>query len=252
MTTITITPQLKVTMLKHLVAGKDLDFVATVTRVPRDDVLGIVSAHGYPDVDKMAWAVDILTKTVGKIPESQLRTGTPLDPPRPNTQHAVRPNPFAITHNPPTTADTTADLLHQASESPFIRTQNIGTKIHALLADLTARLNDEQQQVEAKASADRESARIASRIATLQAEIDKLKRKPAKTDKVATPRHAWSSPPTVNTPTPAPGRIATAPSPPFRAQSLTAAAPTRDSTLTPKRRKPSTRPPTTPTEQDPS
>jgi len=182
-----ITPQLKVTMLKHLVAGKDLDFVAQVTRVPRDDVLDIVSAHGYPDVDKMAWAVDILTKTVGKIPTGQLSAGTPLDASIPSTRPTSRPNPFAVTpaatiaHIPPTIVE----ILSQAARSPFIRTQNIGTKISALLADLTARLNDEQAAVEAKASADREAARIASRIATLQAEIDKLKRKPAKTTGVS-------------------------------------------------------------------
>jgi len=80
MTTITITPQLKVTMLKHLVAGKDLDFVATVTGVPLQDVLNIVSNHGYPNHDRMAWAIDVLIQGGDKIPESQLRTGTPLDP----------------------------------------------------------------------------------------------------------------------------------------------------------------------------
>jgi hypothetical protein len=185
MTTITITSQLKVTMLKHLVAGKDLDFVADVTRVPRDDVLEIVSNHGYPNKDRMAWAVDVLIQGGDKIPESQLRAGTPLDPATParaqstgqrNPSFAVVPPAVTVHHIQPATAD----LLHQASESPFIRTQNMSAKISALLADLTARLVDEQQQVEAKVQADRESARIASRIATLQAEIDKLKRKPAK------------------------------------------------------------------------
>jgi hypothetical protein len=187
MTTTVITRQTHVTMLKHLIAGKDLDFVATVTGVPRQSVLDIVSNHGYPNVDRMAWAVDVLIQGGDKIPPGQLSAGTPLDPAAParaqstgqrNPGFAVTP-PATITHVPPATAD----LLRQASESPFIRTQNIGTKISTLLADLTARLNDEQQQVEAKAQADRESARIASRIATLQAEIDKLKRKPPKSAK---------------------------------------------------------------------
>jgi len=181
MTTITITPQLKVTMLKHLVAGKNLEFVATVTRVPRDDVLDIVSAHGYPDVDKMAWAVDILTKTVGKIPErpADHRPHVLLDEPAPT------PRPVAtIAHIPPATAD----LLHQGKASPWIRTQNLAAKIHTLLGDLTARLADEQAAAQAKARVAHENALVASRIATLQAEIDKLKRKPAKTDKTATPR----------------------------------------------------------------
>jgi len=190
MTIITITPQLKVTMLKHLVAGKNLDFVAQVTRVPRDDVLDIVSKHGYPNHDRMAWAVDMLIQGGDKIPESQLRTGTPLDPAAAATPARTaggRPSNFAlippatITHIPPATAD----LLHQGKASPWIRTQNLAAKIHTLLGDLAARLADEQAAAEAKAQADRESARIATRIATLQAEIDKLKRKPAKTTSVS-------------------------------------------------------------------
>jgi len=191
MTTIAITPQLKVTMLKHLVAGHDLDFVATATRVPRDTVLDIVSKHGYPDHDRMAWAIDVLIQGGDKIPtrEADHRPRVLLDGPavqaiaRANAQSTVqRPGSLAITPPTPTRPvhTSTAELLHQASESPFIRTQNMAAKISALLADLTARLNDEQAAVEAKAQADRESARIASRIATLQAEIDKLKRKPAK------------------------------------------------------------------------
>ena len=187
MNTAATTTATKVMMLGHVIAGKDLDFVAGVTGLSRDTVLDIVSAHGYPKINSMKWSIDCLIKDASKIPQSQLRTGTPLDPAAaatPTRTAGGRPSNFAliqpattITHVPPATAD----LLRQASESPFIRTQNIGTKISALLADLTARLNDEQQQVEAKAQADRESARIASRIATLQAEIDKLKRKPAKT-----------------------------------------------------------------------
>jgi len=138
----------------------------------------------------MAWAVDMLIQGGDKIPESQLRTGTPLDPAAAATPARTaggRPSNFAlippatITHIPPATAD----LLHQGKASPWIRTQNLAAKIHTLLGDLAARLADEQAAAEAKAQADRESARIATRIATLQAEIDKLKRKPAKTDKPA-------------------------------------------------------------------
>ena len=189
MTTTTITRQLHVTVLKHLAAGKDLNFVAQVTRVPRDTVLDIASKHGYPDVKKMAWAVDILIKGADEIPVREVdhRPHVLLDEPAAPTHESIkarndRLSVATVAHVPPATAD----LLHQAEQSPFIRTQNIGAKIHTLLADLTARLADEQQQVEAKVQAERESARIASRIATLQAEIDKLRRKPTKAAKAAT------------------------------------------------------------------
>jgi len=178
MTTTTITRQTYVTMLKHLVAGKDLDFVATVTKVPRDAVLDVVSKHGYPNKDRMAWAIDMLIQGGDRILErpTDTRGRVLLDEPAPT------PRPVAtITHIPPATAD----LLHQGKASPWIRTQNLAAKIHTLLGDLTARLADEQAAVEAKARVAHENALVASRIATLQAEIDKLKRKPPKPDKPA-------------------------------------------------------------------
>jgi len=192
MSTIAITPQLKVSMLKHLVAGKDLDFVATVTRVPRDTVLDIVSAHGYPDVDKMDWAVDILMKTVGKIPTSPVlshRGAAVLDeidvPVTPVMRSGVQRSGFAVIA--PTTGQPaptpTDNLLRGAELSPFIRTQNIGKKILALLVELEHRIADEQEARDAKVKADREAAAVATRIAQLEAEIAKLKRKTPKVAK---------------------------------------------------------------------
>jgi len=191
MSTVVITPQLKVSMLKHLVGGKNLDFVAQVTRVPRDEVLAIVSAHGYPKINQMKWAIDILIKTVGKIPTSPVSThrgAVVLDeidvPVTPVMRPEVQRSGFAIT---PPTIETVlapaASVLHQAGESPFIRTQNLGLKIHYLLATLTSRLADEQAARDAKVKADREAAAVATRIAQLEAEIAKLKRKTPKVTK---------------------------------------------------------------------
>ena len=192
MSNIEPTTATKVMMLGHIIAGKDLDFVAGVTGLSRDTVLDVVSAHGYPKINSMKWSVDCLIKDTNKIPTRQAdhRPRVLLDEPAAATPARTaggRPSNFAlippvvIAHVPPATAD----LLRQASESPWIRTQNIGTKISALLADLTARLADEQAAAEAKARVAHENALVASQIATLQAEIDKLKRKPAKTAKAA-------------------------------------------------------------------
>ena len=179
MTTIEITSATKVAMLKYLTAGKDLDFVATVTRVPRDIVLDIVSKHGYPDVKRMQWAIDTLIGVSDKIRERSAANshhpGVPLDEPTKPYQSA----PSGAVNIPPAGVS----ILVQASESTQTRTRNLDSKISALLTDLAARLADEQAQVEAKAAAAHEDALVASRIATLQAEIDKLKgkrRKPAK------------------------------------------------------------------------
>lgn len=204
MTTIEITAATKVAMLKHLVAGKDLEFVATATRVPRDTVLDVVSKHGYPDHDRMAWAVDMLIQGQEQIPARRPAVGPAtrptssrsgqLDPAavqaiaRANAQsNGQRPAPrnsgLAVT--PPAPArpvhTSTAELLHQAGESDLARTRGLGAKISALLADLTTRLVDEQEAHEAKVAAVKAAAAVTARIAVLQAEIDKLRRRPVKT-----------------------------------------------------------------------
>jgi len=199
MTTVTITRQTHVAMLKHLVAGHDLEFVAAATRVPRDTVLDIVSRHGYPAVDKMAWAIDILIKEQDKLPErapANPRSEVFLDeidvPVSARAPQTPRPSSFALiapaTGQPATSS--TALLLNEAAQSPFIRTQNLGVKISALLVNLTDRLADEQEARDAKVKAEKADAAVAARIAVLEAEIAKLKRKPAKTPKTTGASHA--------------------------------------------------------------
>jgi hypothetical protein len=186
MTTINPTPQQKVVMLKHLVAGRDLDFIADITGLSRDDVLDIVSTHGYPNKDRMGWAIDALTKNLDKIPE---RAPTSIGKPRVLLTDVPRPGPTVVAvatvrHLPPATAD----LLHRGKTSEHSRTRNLATKIHALLTDLGERLSEEQQATEAKAKAAKESALVASRIAELEAELAKLKGKPAKQVKATGPK----------------------------------------------------------------
>lgn len=58
----TVTPEQRLTIVKHLAAGKDLDWVAAATKLDRSVVLDIASRHGYPDTAKLAWARDVLTE----------------------------------------------------------------------------------------------------------------------------------------------------------------------------------------------
>lgn len=184
MTTIEITSQLKITMLKLLVAGHDIDYAARATQIPRDRVLDIVSGHGYPDHDRMRWAIDILIQNGDRIPVRPVanghRPGVLLAPPQ-SAQSAVhRPAPADVRTSARPVHTSTAELLHQAAESEHSRTRGLGTKISGLLADLTARLADEQEAREAKAVAEREAAKTAARIAELEAELAKLKGKRSK------------------------------------------------------------------------
>lgn len=58
----TVTAEQRLTIVKHLAAGKDLDWVAAATRFDRSVVLDIASRHGYPDRSKLAWARDVLAE----------------------------------------------------------------------------------------------------------------------------------------------------------------------------------------------
>lgn len=187
MSTVEITVALKVQMLKHLIADHDLDWVAAVTKIPRNIILDVVAAHGYPDKDRMGWAVDVLTKDGNQPPERPAHTGfksleraTPVRPSAPaNAQSAVQRVPVHTS---------TAELLHQAAESRMARTRSLGAKISGLLTDLTARLAEEQETREELAKAEKDKARVGARIAELEAEIAKLKGKNKKPATVSKPR----------------------------------------------------------------
>lgn len=59
----TITPAMKLTALKHLTTGKSTEIVATIMgNTTASDIVGFARNHGYPDVETMKRAVDILEK----------------------------------------------------------------------------------------------------------------------------------------------------------------------------------------------
>lgn len=187
-----IPPQLKITMLRQLVAGRNLDWVAAAAEISRDQVLDVVSAHGYPDHDRMGWAIDMLTQDTNKIPQrasSTVRAGRPLDPPAVLPRPPQPPPPPAVQRIPAHTP--TAELLHQANESAYARTRALGAKISGLLTDLTVRLADEQAARDAEVKQEKEQAAVKARIAELEAELTKLKgkrSKPAETRNITQPR----------------------------------------------------------------
>jgi hypothetical protein len=174
MTTKEITPQQRLTVLKHLANGRTLELTATATRLTRDEVLDIGNHHGYPHTDKLAWAVDVLTKkieddeaaaAISTSPESP--SGVKLVDPvrRPPAPTPARPTPPAPTA--PASTDSTAALLLEAAESPNKNIQRLGRRISDLIIDLDERLDAEKAKATAKAKKDREKA-------AARAEVDRL------------------------------------------------------------------------------
>lgn len=66
----------RITVLKHLAGGKPIDVTATITGLTAETVLDLASHHGYPDRDKLAWAVDVLTKKHADTVRGGIPAGT--------------------------------------------------------------------------------------------------------------------------------------------------------------------------------
>lgn len=156
--TTALTPQTRLTVVKHLAAGRSLDFAVTATKLSAEQVRQIAQAHGYPDRQKLSWAVDVLTE---KIDDAQRQTITPRPDLEPSAQRpAARPTPspsFRINGRaerqpvPPSEPDSTVTLLTRARASESKRIQALGRKISDQLDDLHERLDAEDRRQREKA-----------------------------------------------------------------------------------------------------
>lgn len=204
----TITPQQHLTVVKHLATGKNLDVVATITHLDRSQVLDIGSKHGYPDTEKLTWAVDILVKKLeaaDEIPQHPdaaaiARSGQTT---RPSIQQQPTSRPAGVASTPAPTGHPTAPkptpaaapapaeakvdaaeaLLAEASESKSKAVQRLGEKIRDLLVDLDERLDAQKRKEAAQARREQERADAKAEVARLQRQLEAAKqrlRSPAK------------------------------------------------------------------------
>lgn len=158
-------PAKKVTLLKHLAAGKGLDVVATIVGLKRDQVLDIASHHGYPDRDKLAWAVDVLEK---KLDDEQADL--------PDRTHEVRreersaaPRPSAVpTQNAPAATGVVEDLIAKGKGHESKRIQSAANKVLDDIDRLRTLIRDDEKKHAARRKAEREKAEA-------RAEVERLK-----------------------------------------------------------------------------
>lgn len=172
MTTTQITDELRLTMLKHLHGGKDLDQVAAITSQPRALVLDIVSKHGYPNsLDK---GIDLLTAKIdgarrAEIPEARHLPTTTAPP---QTSRPATTSPSSVTHpdaRPAGGPDEIRVLINTAKAHPAKKIQNQANRV----LDAIGRLRDLITEDEAKHA---EKRRQAAKKAAARAEIDRLEK----------------------------------------------------------------------------
>lgn len=196
----TVTGADRLTILKLLAAGRDADFVAGVVHLDRDRVIRIASGHGYPDTDKLAWAVDILTKRLDDRARAQAITTTAHARPTPRPRPTASPQP---TDAPQTqesvqvrVVDETEGLLARAEKSEHVRTRKAAARARDAIETVRTALDAEEkarlaaaaaaaEKAKATAAANLEQERIRAQVAAAEAELAKLRAKLAKSQAAA-------------------------------------------------------------------
>lgn len=178
MTTSTdITATAKITLLKHLASGKGLDVVATIVGLPRDQVLDIASHHGYPDREKLGWAVDVLEKKL--TDDAALPVRAPERAPSPIRPAAGASTPPAA--GPATTPLTQPDeirvLLNTAKGHESKRIQNAANKVIDDLDRLRALIRDDQEKHAERRKAEAAKAAARAEVDRLEAQLAEAKAK---------------------------------------------------------------------------
>lgn len=205
-----ITHATRLTVLKHLAAGKGVEVVGAIMKLSRFEIIDIASEHGYPDVAKMAQAVTDITRNIESAERDELahrphagtETVTARPVPRPSAvptpPPAPRPAPPAAAARP--TAASPAPVTPAASngtqEGPQVLTQpdelraviNAGKqssskRVQALtnrILDELGRLKEAIHAEQAKAeAARRKAAQKAAAARARAAEREALQKKKA-------------------------------------------------------------------------
>ena len=195
-----ITHATRLTVLKHLAAGKPADLVAKIMKLSRYEIIDIASEHGYPDVAQMAQAVAHITREIEAADREEL-AARPLAVPettasRPvvTTTSPARPERSGTTAVPAsgqqvlTQPDELRVVINAGKQSKSRRIQGLTNRI---IEDLTrlkeairaeqAKVEDARRKAEEKAAAARaraaEREALEKKKAELEAELARVKAK---------------------------------------------------------------------------
>jgi hypothetical protein len=180
----------RITVLKHLVAGRDLDFVATVARLTRDQVSEIATHHGYPKTESMQRAIEILES---KASEGSDLTSRPMAAPAPRAETPRPParpattSPSSVTNpdaRPIGRPDEIRVLLNTAKGHPSKRIQSAANKVIDDIDKLKHLIAEDQEKHAARREAEAERAAAKAEIERLEKQLRdaKAKLRPTKTD----------------------------------------------------------------------
>lgn len=179
--TINISANLRLQVVKHLANGKSLDFTAAATNLSREAVLEVGSQHGYPKVDRLQWAVDVLEKKAREAADaSAITEGSAFPTERQKAAQAMlersggqinAPRPAAPTAPPVTVKapSTLEDLIERGKVHVAARVQRQAAKVEAEIDKLRAAIREDEHK-------NAEKRKAAAAKAKLKAEVEELER----------------------------------------------------------------------------
>lgn len=162
-----VTPQQRLTILKHLINGKTPDVVASIVGLSRERVFTLGRGHGYPDVDTMKRAVELVEKKIDDdatdaIPSRVERTVAYPVPASAQPQQGDN-NPTPLTK-----PDEIRVLLNTAKAHPAKRIQNQADKVFDALDRLQAMIREDEEKNAEKRKAEAEKAAARAEVERLE------------------------------------------------------------------------------------
>lgn len=173
-----VTTAQRIAILKHLASGKDLDTVAAIMRgIDRDTIGDIARHHGYPDPDKLNWAVDILTKKQEEAEKASIPTSAHV--PQPAARPATT-SPSSVTSpdaRPVQGPDEIRVLLNTAKAHPSKRIQAAADRVFDNLDKLRTLIRDDQEKHAERRKAEAEKAAARAEVERLERQLAEAKAK---------------------------------------------------------------------------
>jgi len=200
MTTVTITPVLRLTIVKHLANGRDLDFVASVVGISRPHVLEIASKHGYPKIDSLQRAVTLLEEKIDRDAKDLPPSAYPAEraprlatqAPSTSTASTASITPAAALTQQPG-PDGVEALLNTAKAHPAKRIQAAADKALDAIAKLRTLVAEDEERHAERRKAEAEKAVARAEVERLEKQLAAAKAKLRGGILASTPKAATGS-----------------------------------------------------------
>jgi hypothetical protein len=176
-TTKELTPEQRLTVVKHLATGKAPDVVATITRLDRSTVVDIGSHHGYPHPEKLKRAAEILQNNLD-TQRTALPQGTPDTSVRVTRPAASSPSSVTTPDARPTSGpDEIRILLNTAKAHPSKRIQKAADKVFDDLDRLRALIREDEEKNAERRKAEAQKAAARAEVKRLEEQLAAAKAK---------------------------------------------------------------------------